>query len=65
VLLDYPLIIFLTSNFFISEGRPEPGHLWKQVLKRKHALDHGSTVMPSHGTDITLCSTEAELDTEQ
>lgn len=46
-------------------GRPEPDNLRKQVLKRKHALDHGNAVMPMHGTDIKLCSTDAELDSEQ
>lgn len=42
-------------------GRPDPVSLWAAVLKRKHALDHGSTVMPSHGDHMKLCSTDAEV----
>lgn len=45
-------------------GRPEPDDLWKQVLKRKHALDLGNAVMPSHGTDVKLCTTKAEVESE-
>jgi hypothetical protein len=41
-------------------GRPEPLDLWQQVLKRKHALDHGSAVMPSHGT-MQMCSNDLEV----
>jgi hypothetical protein len=43
-------------------GRPEPDDLWKQVMKRKHALDLGNAVMPSHGTDVKLCTTDEELE---
>jgi hypothetical protein len=43
-------------------GWPDPNDLWEhQVLKRKHALDHGNAVMPAHGSQIKLCSTDADL----
>ena len=42
-------------------GRPDFDDLWKQVKKRKHALDLGSSVMPSHGTDIKLVATDADV----
>lgn len=41
--------------------RPDPAGMWEQVLKRKHALDHGNAVMPSHGANIKMCSTETEV----
>jgi hypothetical protein len=46
-------------------GRPDPEELWQQVVKRKHALDLGCTVMPSHGTDIKLCTTIDEVESEK
>lgn len=42
-------------------GRPDPEDLWAAVLKRKHALDHGNAVMPSHGTAMKMCSTEEDI----
>lgn len=42
-------------------GRPDPSAVWTQVVKRKHALDVGSTVMPAHPTSIPLCSTDADI----
>lgn len=43
-------------------GRPDPAALWETVLKRKHALDGGNCVMPSHGTEMKMCSTDADID---
>jgi hypothetical protein len=42
-------------------GRPEPEAMYAEVIKRKHALDHGNAVMPSHGNDIKLCSTDLDI----
>jgi len=42
-------------------GRPDPDDLWQQVLKRKHALDHGNAVMPSHGTNLKMCSNDLDV----
>lgn len=42
-------------------GRPLPAAVWEQVVKRKHALDDGSTVMPAHPTSIPLCSTDIDV----
>lgn len=42
-------------------GRPDPAWVWEQVLKRKHALDHGSTVMPVHGKDIKMCTSDMDV----
>lgn len=42
-------------------GRPEPKWVWEQVLKRKHALDHGNAVMPVHGDDIKMCASDFEV----
>lgn len=41
--------------------RPEPDDMWKAVIKRKHALDHGDAVMPSHGTNMKMCATDTDL----
>jgi hypothetical protein len=41
-------------------GRPDPVALWECVLKRKHALDVGNAVMPSHG--VKLCATEQDVE---
>ena len=30
--------------------------VWKQVLKRKHALDHGSAVFPVHASQLPTCT---------
>jgi hypothetical protein len=50
-----------SSSNLGGPGRPEPADLWDQVLKRKHALDHGNAVMPSHGTDVKLCTNDTEV----
>lgn len=42
-------------------GRPDPDALFQEVLKRKHALDHGNAVMPSHGANLKLCSNELDV----
>lgn len=42
-------------------GRPDPEALWEAVVKRKHALDHGNAVMPSHGTDLKMCSNDMDV----
>lgn len=41
--------------------RPEPEDMWKAVVKRKHALDHGDAVMPSRGTNMKMCATDSDL----
>ena len=41
--------------------RPEPSDMWEQVVKRKHALDHGDAVMPSHGTNIRMCTNDFDV----
>lgn len=43
-------------------GRPDPVALWETVLKRKHALDGGNCVMPSHGAEMKMCSTDEDID---
>jgi hypothetical protein len=35
--------------------------MYEIVVKRKHALDHGNAVMPSHGTDVKLCATDMDI----
>jgi hypothetical protein len=42
-------------------GRPQPSAVWEQVVKRKHALDVGSTVMAAHPRTIPLCSTDVDI----
>lgn len=42
-------------------GRPEPNYVWEQVLKRKHALDHGNAIMPVHGDDIKMCTSDMDI----
>jgi glyoxylase-like metal-dependent hydrolase (beta-lactamase superfamily II) len=42
-------------------GRPDPVALWETVHKRKHALDLGNAVMPSHGAQMKMCMTEEEV----
>ena len=46
---------------FGGPDRPEPSDMWAQVLKRKHALDHGDAVMPSHGTHIRMCTNDFDV----
>jgi hypothetical protein len=43
-------------------GRPAPAELWAAVLKRKHALDHGSAIMPAHG-EMKLCAEDVQVNT--
>lgn len=42
-------------------NRPDPTDLWQHLLKRKHALDHGNAVMPIHGKDLKMCTTDWEI----
>lgn len=42
-------------------NRPDPEFVWQQVLKRKHALEHGNAIMPAHGDDIKMCASELEV----
>lgn len=42
-------------------GCPEPSAVWTQVVKRKHALDVGSAVMPANPKSIPLCSTDEDI----
>jgi hypothetical protein len=42
-------------------GHPDPVALWETVRKRKHALDLGNAVMPSHGAQMKMCTTEEEV----
>ncbi|EEC48863.1 predicted protein [Phaeodactylum tricornutum CCAP 1055/1] len=41
--------------------RPDPTDLYEQVLKRKHALDHGSAIMPVHGNELKMCTNDWEV----
>ena len=43
-----------------GSGRPEVLALWTEILKRKHALDHGNAIMPVHG-DMKLCANDWEV----
>jgi hypothetical protein len=47
---------------FGGPNRPDPAFVWEQVLKRKHALEHGNAVMPAHGNAIKMCASEKEVD---
>jgi len=38
--------------------RPEPVDMWEEVIKRKHALDNGKDIMPSHGSNIRMCTND-------
>jgi hypothetical protein len=42
-------------------GRPDPEHLWLEIKKRKHALDCGNAIMPSHSDHMKLCSNDVEV----
>lgn len=46
---------------FGGPNRPDPAFVWEQVLKRKHALEHGNAIMPAHGSDIKMCASELEV----
>lgn len=35
--------------------------IWREVLKRKHALDLGNAVMPVHGRELKMCTTPEEV----
>lgn len=60
------MIVFEWSSKFDAShlggpNRPDPTYVWEQVLKRKHALDHGNAIMPVHGDDIKLCTSDVEV----
>lgn len=42
-------------------GRPDPGHLWEEIKKRKHALDCGNAIMPAHNKEMKLCSNDMDV----
>lgn len=42
-------------------GRPKPIDMWTQVIKRKQALDHGNAVMPSHGSNVRMCTNDFDV----
>lgn len=46
---------------FGGPNRPDPKFVWEQVLKRKHALDHGNAIMPLHRDNIKMCSSDMEV----
>jgi hypothetical protein len=46
-------------------GRPHPNDVWHHVVKRRECLAVGSSIMPSHGTNIRLCATEEEVNGQQ
>jgi hypothetical protein len=54
----YCLYCFLSSSSYFS---PDPESMYEIVVKRKHALDHGNAVMPSHGTDVKMCATDMDV----
>ena len=41
--------------------RPDPVDMYEHVLKRKHALDHGNAIMPIHGSEMKMCTTDLEV----
>lgn len=45
-----------STNLFGGANRPEPSEVWVQVLKRKHALDHGNAIMPVHADACKTCT---------
>jgi len=47
---------------FGGPNRPDPVFVWEQVLKRKHALEHGNAIMPLHRDNIKMCTSDAEVD---
>jgi hypothetical protein len=48
--------------YFGGPFRPDPAELWRQLEKRKHALDIGSTIMPMHDFKHThMCATPEDI----
>lgn len=41
--------------------RPDPEGMWEIIMKRKHALDSGNDVVPSHGTNLKMCSNDSDI----
>jgi hypothetical protein len=48
---------------FGGPHRPHPQDIWDHVVKRKHALDLGETVMPVHGNELRQCASPFEVTT--
>jgi len=44
-----------------ASDRPHPKDLFEQVLKRKHALDKGLSVIPVHGRKLKQCCSASEV----
>jgi hypothetical protein len=40
---------------------PDPSSLFEQVLKRKHALELGESVIPVHGNQLKQCDTDCDV----
>jgi hypothetical protein len=55
--LDW-FIVFLTCITTIMFPVPE---VWKQVLKRKHALDHRNAIMPVHASQLKTCTSASDV----
>jgi hypothetical protein len=44
------------TTLYGATERPLPSEIWKQVLKRKHALDHGNAIMPVCASQLEKCT---------
>jgi hypothetical protein len=44
------------TTMYGATERPLPSEIWKQVLKRKHALDHGNAVKPVCASQLEKCT---------
>lgn len=47
---------------FGATERPLPDEIWKQVLKRKHALDHGNAIMPVCASQLKMCTHASDVE---
>lgn len=47
---------FDEKNLYGAANRPLPSEIWRQVEKRKHALDLGNAIMPVHGNELKMCT---------
>lgn len=47
--------------YFGATNRPNPRELFEEVLKRKHELDKGDTVVVVHGNRLKQCCTPMEV----
>ena len=58
--IAHSLNVFYSCERLIDYDSP-CSEIWKQVLKRKHALDIGNAIMPVHGSQLKMTTLPSDV----